>query len=110
MPKTTGGRGAYTGEGAKRLARGGSANVATNGLADLAAAMERQTAADGGYETAGPGLTLFRFSAPSDPPVVVSEPALCVVAQGAKEVLLGDETYRYDPAHSLLVSVDLPVA
>jgi AraC-like DNA-binding protein len=84
--------------------------VATNGLADLAAAMERQTAADGGYETTVPGLTLFRFSAPSDVAVVVYEPSLCVVAQGAKEVLLGDETYRYDPAHSLLVSVDLPVA
>ena len=38
------------------------------------------------------------------------EPSLCVVAQGAKEVLLADETYRLDPAQSLLVSVDLPVA
>jgi hypothetical protein len=32
-----------------------------------------------------------------------------MVAQGAKEVLLADETYRLDPAQSLLVSVDLPV-
>jgi AraC-like DNA-binding protein len=40
----------------------------------------------------------------------VYEPSLCVVAQGAKEVLLADETYRLDPAGSLLVSVDLPVA
>jgi AraC-like DNA-binding protein len=33
-----------------------------------------------------------------------------MVAQGAKEVFLADETYRLDPAQSLLVSVDLPVA
>jgi AraC-like DNA-binding protein len=84
--------------------------VATNDLADLTAAMERQTAADGAYETAVPELTLYRFSAPSDLTAVVYEPSLCIVAQGAKEVLLGDETYRYDPDHSLLVSIDLPVA
>src|SRR5208337_4181119 len=41
---------------------------------------------------------------------LVYEPSLCVVAQGSKEVLLADETYRLDPAQSLLVSVDLPVA
>jgi AraC-like DNA-binding protein len=35
---------------------------------------------------------------------------LCVVAQGAKEVLLAEETYRLDSAQYLLVSVDLPVA
>jgi AraC-like DNA-binding protein len=40
----------------------------------------------------------------------VYEPSLCIVAQGAKEVLLAGEAYRYDPAHSLLVSVDLPVS
>ncbi|MDB5312256.1 MAG: AraC family transcriptional regulator CmrA [Gemmataceae bacterium] len=38
------------------------------------------------------------------------EPSLCVVAQGSKEVLLAGEAHRYDHAHSLLVSVDLPVA
>jgi hypothetical protein len=32
-----------------------------------------------------------------------------MVAQGAKEVFLDDETYRLDLAQSLLVSVDLPV-
>ena len=35
-------------------------------------------------------------------------PSLCVVAQGAKEVVVGGEAYRYDPAQSLLVSVDMP--
>ena len=38
------------------------------------------------------------------------DPSLCIVAQGAKEVSLAGEMYRYDPAHSLLVSVDLPIS
>lgn len=38
------------------------------------------------------------------------DPSICIVAQGAKEVLLAGEVYRYDPAHALLVSVDLPIS
>lgn len=83
--------------------------MATSELARLASAIERQTGADGAYEPAVPALKLSRLSAPSDLVAVVYEPCLCVVAQGAKEVLLADETYRLDPAQSLLVSVDLPV-
>src|SRR5437764_3059467 len=84
---------------------GGGADV----LARLAAAVRRQTTADGAYDTTVPALRLSQFSAPSDLVALVYEPSLCVVAQGAKEVLLADETYRLDPAQSLLVSVDLPV-
>ncbi len=84
--------------------------MATAELAKLAAAIERQTATGGGHDTAVPALRLSRFSAPSELVALVYEPSLCVVAQGAKEVLLADETYRLDPAHFLLVSVDLPVA
>ena len=81
-----------------------------NELAKLAAAVERQTADDGAHDTAVPALRLYRTSAPSDLTAVVYEPSLCIVAQGAKEVILAGEVYRYDPAHSLLVSVDLPVS
>jgi hypothetical protein len=84
--------------------------MATNNLVKLALTIERQAAADGAYDTALPALRLSRLSAPSDLVALVYEPSLCVVAQGAKEVLLADETYRLDPAQSLLVSVDLPVA
>ncbi len=86
------------------------AEVDTDELARLAIAIERQTSVDGAYETAVAALRLSRFSAPSDVVAVVYEPSLCIVAQGAKEVLLADELYRLDPARSLLVSVDLPVA
>jgi AraC-like DNA-binding protein len=83
--------------------------VATDELTKLASAVAGQAAVDGVYGTAVPALWLSRFSAPSDLAALVYEPCLCMVAQGAKEVLLADETYRLDAAQSLLVSVDLPV-
>lgn len=39
----------------------------------------------------------------------VSDPAFCVIAQGSKEVFLGNERYQYDPAHYLLFTAELPV-
>jgi AraC-like DNA-binding protein len=36
-------------------------------------------------------------------------PSLCIVAQGAKVVLLGSEVFEYDPARMLVFAVDLPV-
>jgi AraC-like DNA-binding protein len=86
------------------------ADVVTNELAKLAAAIDRHTAAEGVHDTAVPGLTLYRSTATSGHDAVVYEPSLVIVAQGSKEVLLAGETYRYDPAQSLLVSVDLPVS
>jgi AraC-like DNA-binding protein len=56
-----------------------------------------------------PGLRLNRLSAPVGPVHNVSDPAFCVIAQGSKEVYLGDTRYRYDPAHYLLATVELPV-
>ncbi len=55
-----------------------------------------------------PGLTLFRASSASEYDATVYQPSLCIVAQGAKEVVVGEEAYQYDPSSSLLVSVDLP--
>ena len=55
-----------------------------------------------------PGLSLARRSAPQEPLHGVFKPTLCVIAQGSKEVLLGDSRYRYDPLHYLLVTVNLP--
>jgi len=58
--------------------------------------------------TAIPGLSLFQRIAPTPPASFMFEPRICVIAQGAKRVLLGDETYVYDPQHFLITSVDLP--
>ncbi len=56
------------------------------------------------------GLQLVRASAPTELGHGVSFPALCLIAQGSKEVLLGDTRYRYDPAHYLVYTAELPVA
>jgi AraC-like DNA-binding protein len=74
----------------------------------LAAAVERHTESDGTLETAVPGLALYRASFTSEHDATVYEPSLCIVVQGAKEVFVGGEAFRYDPSHSLLVSIDLP--
>jgi AraC-like DNA-binding protein len=55
------------------------------------------------------GLHLNRSSLPMGPIYSVSDPAFCVIAQGSKEILLGDDRYRYDSAHYLLTTVDLPL-
>ena len=39
----------------------------------------------------------------------VYEPAIAIIVQGHKEILLGEETYRYGVAQYLVVSVELPV-
>jgi AraC-like DNA-binding protein len=58
--------------------------------------------------TAVPGLSLYRRDEPSPPTSIMYEPRICVIAQGAKRVLLGDDAYVYDPQHFLITSVDLP--
>src|SRR5579885_3907149 len=55
-----------------------------------------------------PGLHLARSSSLTAPLHGVSIPSVCVIAQGSKEVLLGESRYRYDPLHYLLATVELP--
>jgi len=78
-------------------------------LVDLAALIERFTAEDGMHATALDCLSLIRSSQPSEPIHTVYKPALCVIAQGRKQVMLADEFYVYDPGRHLVVTVDLPL-
>jgi AraC-like DNA-binding protein len=55
------------------------------------------------------GLHLHRSSSPKQPVYSVSVPAFCVIAQGSKEIFLGDERCLYDPSHYLLVTAELPL-
>ena len=54
------------------------------------------------------GLYLSRLSSPLAPVHSVVEPSVCVIAQGSKEVLLGESRYRYDASRYLLTTVELP--
>src|SRR5687767_5242459 len=64
---------------------------------------------DGDYTTAIPGLLLYRRKAPTEPLHCIYHLGLAVVAQGVKEVLLGEEVFNYGSGQSLLTTVDLPV-
>lgn len=58
--------------------------------------------------TAVPGLSLFRRDEPTEPITGMYEPSICLVAQGAKRVVLGDDTYIYNAHRYLITSVHLP--
>jgi AraC-like DNA-binding protein len=57
-----------------------------------------------------PGLRLRRASVPTGLGHGVSFPSLCVIAQGSKELLLGERCYRYNPAQYLISTAALPIA
>ena len=56
-----------------------------------------------------PGLSLHRRSAPTPPCRTTYHPGIIVVAQGAKQVNLGQKSFIYDESHYLLTAVDLPI-
>ncbi len=76
----------------------------------LAALAARNAREDGVHETAVPGLALIRQSQLTEPLHILHHPAVCIIAQGAKRVMLADQVYSYDPAKYLVVSVDLPIS
>jgi AraC-like DNA-binding protein len=76
---------------------------------ELIERVARAVSGDGAVEAPG-GLRLLRASSPSPKDHGVSSPAFCVIAQGSKEVWLGDDCYRYDAAHYLITAAALPTA
>jgi AraC-like DNA-binding protein len=75
----------------------------------LAERISRWTENNDRLQTAIPGLGLRRYKSPTDPASYLHDPSICLVAQGAKRVLLGDEEYVYDANNYLITSVGLPV-
>jgi len=56
-----------------------------------------------------PGLTLVRRTTLAAPACTTYEPSVAVIAQGRKQVDLGQTTFIYDESRYLLTSVDLPI-
>jgi AraC-like DNA-binding protein len=77
--------------------------------AEFAALIEQYTRGDGLLDTALPRVSLAKMSKPSEPMHGVHQPALCIIAQGRKQVILGDSIYFYDASQYLVASVDVPV-
>ena len=64
---------------------------------ELAERIARALPEDGAVEPLK-GLHLNRYSTPTEPLHGFSKPSFCVIAQGSKELWLGDSRYRYDQA------------
>ncbi|MEY4765578.1 MAG: hypothetical protein RI907_2251 [Pseudomonadota bacterium] len=77
--------------------------------AKLAALTERLTRPDTVVATPVPRLTLGHGAHVAHPVHMVYEPALCVIAQGCKRVLLGSEVLVYDQTQALVFAQNLPV-
>ena len=76
-------------------------------LADL---IFRHAPQDGSFTTGVEALFVSRYSQPSDFSPSLPKPALCIMAQGRKEVRLADEYFAYDPLNYLVVSVSMPIS
>ncbi|WP_349435678.1 AraC family transcriptional regulator [Pararhizobium sp. A13] len=75
-------------------------------LVDLIARFAKE---DGDHPTAIPGLSVHRHAGTGTKACGSYKPSLALIAQGAKQVMLGDDIYRYGRGDYLLTSIDLPV-
>ena len=78
-------------------------------IAKLAQLIMRHAPETGMCGTPMRRLSLIRTNEPSAPVPAVYEASLCLIAQGAKRVSLGEHSVVYDASRYLLVSVDLPL-
>jgi AraC-like DNA-binding protein len=73
--------------------------------------LARYTPHDGAFPLRLPGTFAVRLSHIStEPTYATMRPAVCIAAQGAKVVMVGRDVVEYDPAHVLVLAVDLPVS
>ena len=75
---------------------------------ELATLIERYAPVDGTYDICA-NASVIRVSQPSEPTHGVVGAAVCVVAQGRKQVLSGGAVMVYDAMNYLVASVDMPV-
>lgn len=77
-------------------------------LAEIAAIIARNISRDGFQAPGIERVTLARSSTVTMPMPNVYRPQLCFVAQGHKEVTLGERVFRYAPGRYGVVTYDLP--
>jgi AraC-like DNA-binding protein len=77
-------------------------------LKEISAIIARSVLKDGFQATPIERVTLVRSSTVTMPMPNVYRPQLCLVAQGRKEVTLGDRVFSYAPGRYGVVTYDLP--
>jgi AraC-like DNA-binding protein len=83
--------------------------IAARQLQELGALTLKYSSGEGIQPTAVSGLACIKLSGPHLQLPAVYQPCVCVILQGAKQVLLEEEIYRYAAMQFLAVSVDLPL-
>ena len=76
---------------------------------ELASLIDRFAVGEGACATALPRVKLARATRPVSKTHGMHAASVCVIAQGTKRVMVGDETYTYDASRYLVASVDVPV-
>ncbi|MGX9772549.1 AraC family transcriptional regulator N-terminal domain-containing protein [Janthinobacterium aestuarii] len=76
---------------------------------EIAALISRHAPRTGDYTTAIGNLSFHRQSSVTESLFHAARPSVAIIAQGAKDVTLGRETFHYSRMQYLLTSVDLPV-
>lgn len=76
---------------------------------ELVQRIEQFTKYEGFTDTAIDAVQLIRADHPTTGTLTIYEPSVCIIAQGQKQVILGNEILHYDPANYLVASVDVPV-
>ncbi|EHR1012057.1 AraC family transcriptional regulator [Vibrio parahaemolyticus] len=71
--------------------------------------IDRWTGNANQYDTPISGLRFSRWITSTPPTSYTHNPSICLIAQGRKRVLLGEESFIYDANHFLISSVDLPI-
>ena len=81
------------------------------GIARLGKLIALHAPYDGSFELRTPGIDAIRISR-TDGEVVhgVMHSAICIIAQGAKSVMVGEDVFEYGAAQIAVFSVDVPVA
>ncbi|HJX29214.1 MAG TPA: AraC family transcriptional regulator [Thermoanaerobaculia bacterium] len=81
------------------------------GVAALARFIGAHAPYDGTFELRIPGVYAIRRSQTNAPVThAIMRSSLCIVAQGAKSVMVGEDIYSYEASQIAVYSVDVPVA
>lgn len=77
-------------------------------LEALKAKIARLTEKALNVETDIPNFSLFRANEPTQTSSNVYMPSICVVVQGEKHIVLGEDSFNYNSERFLLAAIDLP--
>lgn len=80
----------------------------TNPRATLCRIIGAHAPTAGDFATSIAGLSVYRRNAPAPPITCIVEPSIVLVAQGAKEMVIGGDVFPYDTTRFLVTSLNIP--